>query len=221
MVTAVICRRRRKPSENLTIAAPKFPEGPEVVGRFTRKSTLCPMKFLSTVTFACAAALALPAETSSYATETGRRIKALSDTEIANYLAGRGMGLARAAELNRYPGPRHVLDLRAELALTAEQIAQLQQFFNTMDAAARSAGAELVAREKELDRLFAERHATADRVAALTAEIGRLHGVVRAAHLNAHVDTAAVLTPEQIARYDELRGYQEPGAAAAAHAHRG
>lgn len=179
------------------------------------------MRIIPALALACAAALAVYAETSPYAAETGRRLKALSDTEVANYLAGRGMGLARAAELNRHPGPRHVLDLRAELALTAEQIAQLEQFFTTMDAAAKSAGAELVARETELDRLFAERHATAERVAALTAEIGRLNGLVRAAHLNAHVATTAVLTPEQIARYGELRGYEKPGPAPAAHAHQG
>ena len=168
------------------------------------------MKLLLAFAFAIAAALATQAENSPYATETGRRIKALSDTEISQYLAGRGMGLARAAELNRYPGPRHVLDLRAELALTDDQAARLEQLFRTMDAAAKAAGADLVARESELDQLFAGRQATAERVTALTEEIGRLQGLVRAAHLNAHVATAAVLTPEQIARYGELRGYEKP-----------
>lgn len=179
------------------------------------------MKLLSSLVLACTAALTIHAETSPYATETGRRIKALSDTDVSNYISGRGMGLARAAELNRYPGPRHVLDLRAELALSPEQVAQLEKFFRTMDAVAKSAGTQLVACEIELDRLFAERHATTERVAALTAEIGRLQGTVRAAHLNAHIATAAVLTPEQIARYGELRGYDKPDTAPAAHARQG
>jgi hypothetical protein len=156
--------------------------------------------------------MAAAAETSPYAAETGRRIKALSESDISAYLAGRGMGLARAAELNRYPGPRHVLDLRAELALTAEQVATLQEQFRTMEAAAKSAGAELVAREAELDRLFADRRATPEQVHALTGEIGRLHGLVRAAHLNAHVATTAALTPEQISRYAALRGYEAAAA---------
>ena len=31
--------------------------------------------------------------------------------EISDYLSGKGMGLAKAAELNGYPGPAHVLEL--------------------------------------------------------------------------------------------------------------
>lgn len=159
--------------------------------------------------FLVLALLPLPAaaQPSSYAGETGRRIKSLSESDISGYLAGRGMGLAKAAELNRHPGPRHVLDLRAELGLTGEQIAALEGFFRTMEAEAKAAGAELVALEAELDRLFAEGRATTEQVNALTAGIGRLQGLVRAAHLNAHVATTAMLTPAQVARYNTLRGY--------------
>ena len=44
-----------------------------------------------------------------------RSIKALSDQQIADLGAGRGMGLALAAELNGYPGPSHVLELADKL----------------------------------------------------------------------------------------------------------
>lgn len=150
-------------------------------------------------------------EPSPYVAETGRAIKALSEAEVSGYLAGKGLGFARAAELNRYPGPRHVLDLAADLALTPDQISALERQFHAMEAAAKSAGADLVAREVELDRLFARQHATAEQVLALTADIGRLQGLVRAAHLNAHVATTAILTPAQIARYVALRGYDHSG----------
>ena len=43
-----------------------------------------------------------------YAGQQARSIKALDDAEIDTLLNGRGMGLARAAELNHYPGPKHV-----------------------------------------------------------------------------------------------------------------
>lgn len=151
--------------------------------------------------------LSVFAQPSPYAAETGRRIKSLSDSDITGYLAGRGMGLARAAELNRYPGPRHVLDLREELSLTTAQISALEEFFRTMEAEAKAAGAELVARETELDRLFAEQQASVEQVLRLTAEIGGLHGRARAAHLNAHIATTALLSPGQVTRYAELRGY--------------
>ena len=42
--------------------------------------------------------------TSSYAGQEIRDIKALSPEDTAALLAGKGMGLAKAAELNGYPG---------------------------------------------------------------------------------------------------------------------
>jgi hypothetical protein len=44
-----------------------------------------------------------------YAGMQTRPIKALSEQQVADLQAGRGMGLALAAELNGYPGPAHVL----------------------------------------------------------------------------------------------------------------
>ena len=46
-----------------------------------------------------------------YAGMQARAIKALSAEQIADLKAGRGLSLALAAELNGYPGPRHVLEL--------------------------------------------------------------------------------------------------------------
>ena len=56
-----------------------------------------------------------------YAGMQARSIKALSDQQIADLGAGRGMGLALAAELNGYPGPSHVLELADKLDLSADQ----------------------------------------------------------------------------------------------------
>jgi hypothetical protein len=56
-----------------------------------------------------------------YAGMQSRSIKALSDQQIADLNAGRGMGLALAAELNGYPGPLHVLELADKLDLSADQ----------------------------------------------------------------------------------------------------
>ena len=67
-----------------------------------------------------------------YAGSQARDIKALSPAQIAQLRAGEGMGLALAAELNGYPGPRHVLDLGAELGLTDAQRARFQQLFDAM-----------------------------------------------------------------------------------------
>ena len=151
--------------------------------------------------------LAASAQPSPYAAETGRSIKALSADEVSQLLEGAGAGLARAAELNRHPGPRHALDLSAQLQLSPGQIQSLQEVFREMKSSAQSLGRALVDQEAELDRLFAARVATPDRINALTRSIGTLQGELRAVHLKAHVATAAILQPDQIARYDELRGY--------------
>jgi hypothetical protein len=46
-------------------------------------------------------------------------------TFLAALLKGEGMGMAKAAELNGYPGPTHVLTLAKELALTESQLQQV------------------------------------------------------------------------------------------------
>jgi hypothetical protein len=52
---------------------------------------------------------------SPYSGMQTRSIKALSEQQVADLTAGRGMGLALAAELNGYPGPFHVLELADKL----------------------------------------------------------------------------------------------------------
>ena len=144
---------------------------------------------------------------SPYVEEQGRSVKALSDERAEALLAGEGLGYARAAELNDYPGPRHVLDLADSLGLTDVQRRDVDAAFRTMQSRARAAGRALVRTEARLDSLFAAGAATAERVQALTEEAARIEGEVRYAHLAAHVRTREVLRPEQVDAYQRLRGY--------------
>ena len=132
-----------------------------------------------------------------------RESKALSPAEVEGYLAGAGMGLAKAAELNRYPGPRHVLDLADALELTNEQRKETQEFFDRMQARAR----KLVELEQALDRAFAEGTLDAERLGELTSAIGEREAAIRRTHLEAHLEQRAVLDESQVERYVELRGY--------------
>src|SRR5215469_11419050 len=161
-----------------------------------------------------ACALVLPAladmSTTPYAGKQTRSIKALSDDDIVALRDGTGMGMALAAELNGYPGPAHVLELADQLKLTEEQLGQVTAIHDRMSAAAKPLGAELLAREQTLDQQFAKGDVTPERLAAETVEIGELQGRLRAVHLSAHLETRALLTPEQIALYEQLRGYTEP-----------
>jgi Spy/CpxP family protein refolding chaperone len=154
-----------------------------------------------------------------YAGQQTRAIKALSDDDIASLLKGEGMGMAKAAELNGYPGPTHVLALAPQLKLTEPQRQQAQAIFDRMNAAAKPLGAELVEREQVLDQLFAKGEITPDRLATETAAIAELQGRLRSVHLGAHLETRAVLSLAQIALYGQLRGYGDP--AAPMHHHHG
>jgi hypothetical protein len=60
-----------------------------------------------------------------YAGLQNRSIKTLSDQQIEDLTAGRGMGLALAAELNGYPGPIHAIELAEQLHLSPEQLRKL------------------------------------------------------------------------------------------------
>ena len=64
-----------------------------------------------------------------YQGQQPRVIKSLSQSDIEGYLNGKGMGLAKAAELNHYPGPRHVLDVADKPGLTDRQKAQTRQLY--------------------------------------------------------------------------------------------
>lgn len=147
------------------------------------------------------------AQPAAYAGQQSRDIKALSAEEVDDLLHGRGMGLARAAELNGYPGPAHALDLAEKLGLDAAQTAALRAAKEKMSAAAVALGSALVERERALDRLFAARHIEPAALDRLTAEIGSLQGRLRAVHLAAHLEIRAVLREDQVAAYDRERGY--------------
>jgi hypothetical protein len=154
-----------------------------------------------------------------YEGQQTRSIKALSAEDIASLLNGEGMGMATAAELNGYPGPAHVLALAKELALSADQQNRVQAIFDRMSTAAKPLGIDLVEHERVLDQLFAKGEITSDRLAAETAAIADVQGRLRAVHLAAHLETRALLNADQIARYEHLRGYDDPGGEPMHHHH--
>lgn len=156
---------------------------------------------------ACAADSPHHHGSSPYAGQQSREIKALSETEVQDLLEGAGMGFAKAAELNGYPGPMHVMEHADALALTAAQREAIGRLLQRHKARARALGAEVVALERELDRQFATRTATPEGIGRTLQRIGQKAAELRAAHLEAHLETTALLTPSQIGRYTALRGY--------------
>ncbi len=148
-----------------------------------------------------------PPHDQRYAGQQQRAIKALSSDEVRAYLDGAGAGFARAAELNRHPGPMHALELAAPLQLTPAQRDALTQLMARHKTEARAFGADVVRLEQELDTLFAAGNPAREAVEAKAAQIGAAQARFRASHLTTHIDTTRLLTADQIARYDHLRGY--------------
>jgi hypothetical protein len=156
------------------------------------------------------ALLLLPASAGAqgpYAGWQSRSIKALSDEQVADLRAGRGIGLALTAELNGYPGPTHVLELAERLQLTDVQRARVGELYAAMRAEALPLGERLIAQERALEHLFAARTATPENLSAATHAIGVTSGALRAAHLKYHLFTLEALTGPQARLYAELRGY--------------
>ena len=135
-------------------------------------------------------------------------IKALAPERAADLLAGRGAGYALAAELNHFPGPTHVLELASALGLQPEQERRVREVFSAMQREAQRYGKQLLDLEAELNQAFSAGTITPAELARLTGAIAAVEGRLRGTHLAAHLETKSSLTPEQVARYDRLRGYE-------------
>jgi len=144
---------------------------------------------------------------SPYAGQEVRDIKALSQQEVEDYLGGRGMGYAKAAELNQYPGPRHVLDMAKKLSLSEKQVTLSREIFDTMKAEAMALGSQLIEKEKQLDQGFANESIEPATLKRLLTEIATIQANIRYVHLKAHLEQRPLLTKHQIMKYDQLRGY--------------
>ena len=176
--------------------------------------------FLFFVAVCLLAFVALANAGSPYAGEETREIKTLSQEEVEAYLNGKGLGYAKAAELNQFPGPKHVMELGKELTLTAKQTSLTQAVFDDMKAQAITFGIQLVDQERELNQQFASQSIDADSLETLLLDIGALQAKIRYVHLSAHLEQKAILTKHQILLYDQLRGYETSHSGKHNHSHK-
>ncbi len=119
------------------------------------------------------------------------------------------MGLALPAELNGYPGPRHVIDLAEDLELSPEQNTQIQTLFNEMEPQAIALGEEILAAEAALEELFRTQVIDETGLESQLQAIADLNAELRFVHLRTHLATIKILSPHQVTLYNSLRGYEE------------
>jgi Spy/CpxP family protein refolding chaperone len=175
------------------------------------------MKIVFVILFILFSCAALADASKPYAGEQERKIKALSNDDIEGLISGKGMGLAKAAELNGYPGPRHTLDLKDKLSLSKDQLQQSEKLYQSMHKNTVQLGEQIVQEEKKLDDLFIKGDINSQLLKQAVTKIARLRGELRFAHLVAHLKLAKILTAEQISHYKELRGYGDGQAHSAEH----
>lgn len=158
---------------------------------------------------ACLAFVSLPAlaQHHGYAGMKDREIKALSPEQVKQYQAGAGMGYASPAELNRFPGPMHVLELADKLQLTPDQRAKTQALMDAHKAEARAIGAKRVESERALEALFRSGKVDEAALAKGVRDAAALEGEFRLAHLETHRRMRDILSDQQVDDYARLRGY--------------
>ena len=147
------------------------------------------------------------AQHSAYAGRQFRDIKSLSGEDIDSLRVGRGLGMAKAAELNNMPGPVHLLDLKKELDLNSNQVAVFEKSYTEMKERAIPLGERLIALERSLDQAFANNDIDPGRLKTKLDEIGKLRSELRYEHLVTHLAAPVILSEDQIANYNRLRGY--------------
>lgn len=112
------------------------------------------------------------------------------------------------AERHLYPAPHTAIFLANDLELTEAQRLKLHALQQALDNDIATIGRRIQAEEARLDRAFMENVIDIGRIDGVTARIGSLQAQLRAARLRAHLATRDLLSPEQLLRYAELRGFE-------------
>lgn len=112
------------------------------------------------------------------------------------------------AERNLFPAPQTAIFMANDLGLDGAQRRRLHELQLALDSEMATIGRRIQAEEARLDRAFMENVIDSGRIDGLTARIGALQAQLRAARLRAHLATRDLLSPEQLLRYAELRGFE-------------
>ena len=117
---------------------------------------------------------------------------------------GEGFGMALPADRSGYPGPKHILELKSELKLTVEQEAAVQKLMAQMKEKAVARGRDALTAEAKLEEMFKQGATEAD-LREQTYRVASIRAEVRWVHLSTHLRAKKLLTPEQLASYQNLR----------------
>jgi len=146
---------------------------------------------------------------SKYVGQENRKIKSLSMDDINELKKGAGWGLAKAAELNGYPGPSHILQMKDKIDLTLQQQTKIETIYKIMKAEAIVLGTKLIHLEKQLNDKFANKTISQNDLEQIVTKIENIRTKLRVVHLSTHLKTPEILSSTQIDLYNNLRGYSK------------
>lgn len=147
---------------------------------------------------------------SKYIGQENEIIKSLSSEDIESLETGTGDAfgsMAKLAELNGYPGPRHILDLGKELGLTTVEKEYIIIIYNDMKREALISGQEILQIEKTANELFANKSISDSELQRLIIKSAENYGKLRYIHLTTHLKIMDILSQEQIILYNTLHDY--------------
>lgn len=157
--------------------------------------------------FTVTSAQQTPPTPSDYVELQFTEIRGLSQEQIEGYQTGAGLGFALPAELNGYPGPRHVLDLANELELTSVQLNDIQTLYDEMLPQAIELGEQILLLEESIELAFRQGTITNTFLEDSLIQIATFEAELRYVHLTTHVATIDILSRHQVQQYNIIRGY--------------
>ena len=97
--------------------------------------------------------------------------------------------------------------MKDRIPLSPEQVSKIKALFAEMKAKAIAVGARLINFEEQLENKFRNGTITAIELRTLLKQLAEVRAELRFVHLSTHLKTPAIVSAEQIARYNILRGY--------------
>ncbi|MFB6181756.1 MAG: hypothetical protein ABEJ24_02560 [Candidatus Magasanikbacteria bacterium] len=149
---------------------------------------------------------------SPYIGQENRDIKALPPEDIEGLKRGSGTpfgGMAKPAELNGVPGPKHLLDMieAGKLDVSKEQKNKIESVYKRMKENAIKKGEKIITKEEKIDNGFEKRSIEQEELKDKIKTSANLYGDLRFIHLKTHLEMLDILNEKQVEKYNKLRGY--------------
>lgn len=160
--------------------------------------------FMIALTFSTLYTLAQSVNTSDIVVSKSP-LKHLTTEQYSAFQQGTDVwGMGRVAELNHFPSPQKVIELKSKLSLNKQQESDLQDIVTKLNFKVKEMGAFMIKNERMLDSLFRLGKVNDGQLIYYTNRYGLYEGELRNAILQSHLKTKKILKPAQLRKYERL-----------------